>query len=202
MTCMVQKRFNVRPGVTLLETIVVLCIIALLLAFLLPAVQRGRDAARNASCKNNLHQIALATRQFWVLTKKLPNPAQPNVVNGWAIDILPFLEDRVFADQLAGNPSINQPSILQQISHRPLIMTCPFGWEGDSDIPSIPASHYAFSSPNPNYFRYCDVPLTSRVAWVASPEMDTSELPRDEGPHDGGYYIADSQGDVRWFAGK
>jgi type II secretory pathway pseudopilin PulG len=199
-----SQRLGNRSGVTLLETIVVFCIIAALLAFLLPAVERARDAARNASCKNNLHQLVLAVEHYRATTKKMPSPAQPDTVSGWAIDVLPFLEDKVLADQLAGNPSLNQPSIAQQISHRPVIMTCPFGWVGDSSIPGVPASHYAFSLRG---FAIGDVPLSSRIPWVQSPQMDLWSMPRDEGPHSGGYYIAnlgevENSGNVSWFAGK
>jgi prepilin-type N-terminal cleavage/methylation domain-containing protein len=196
------RQFGNRFGVTLLETIVVLAIIAVLLALLFPAVQRARNAAQDSVCKNNLHQLVLAVEHYRSATKKLPAPEQPNTVSGWAIDILPFLEERGLADQLAGFPSINQPSILPHISHRPRIMTCPFGWEGDSSLPGIPASHYVF-----NGFAIGDVPLSSRIPWPTSPQMDLWSLPRDEGPHSGGYYIAQFgetsvSGNVQWFSGK
>jgi type II secretory pathway pseudopilin PulG len=197
------KQRRSRRAVTLLETIIVLVIISALLALLLPAVQKARDSVRNASCKNNLHQLALAMHHFLELNKKFPAPPQPKLVSGWAIAILPYMEDRILGQDLAGNPSISDPSIAQQVSHRPLIMTCPFGWEGDSSVISIPASHYAMeTNSNRDYFRLSDVPVSSRVPWVESPELQSISLSRDDGPHDGGYYIADSQGDVRWEQGE
>jgi prepilin-type N-terminal cleavage/methylation domain-containing protein len=191
-----------RSGVTLIETIVVLAIIALLLAFLFPAVQRARSAAQDTACKNNLHQLVVALEHYRAATKKFPAPVKPDIVGGWAIDILPFLEEQVLADQLAGDPSINSPSILPHIAHRPRIMTCPFGWEGDSILPGIPASHYAAEG-----ISISDLPLSSRIPWPESPQQDLESFPRDEGPHSGGYYIAiynefSLSGDVRWFGGK
>lgn len=102
-------RAQTKRGFTLIELLVVIAIIAILVALLLPAVQQAREAARRASCKNNLKQIGLALHNYHDTYRTLPPGwivKTPNESHwGWGAFILPFLEQAPLYQQLrVGNP--------------------------------------------------------------------------------------------------
>jgi prepilin-type N-terminal cleavage/methylation domain-containing protein len=84
-----------RPGFTLLECLVVIAIFGILLAILLVAVMRVREAAARTESTNNLKQIVLAVHHFANgHQQRLPtlDGSGPNRQRSLLAAILPYLE--------------------------------------------------------------------------------------------------------------
>ena len=88
-----------RPaGFSLIELLVVLAIIGVLIALLLPAIQKVRETANRIQCANNLKQIGLAIHGYHETFRQLPCSRIHQAASGgwpaWCVQIFPFVEQQ------------------------------------------------------------------------------------------------------------
>jgi len=129
---------------TLVELLVVIAIIGILVALLLPAVQKARGAARRVQCTNNLRQIGLATLNFELSNRHLPagylsNPKgdasnsasrDPQTWDdapgwGWAAQILSYLEESSLSLQLDMKRPLWEPDFTNLVDSEISSLLCP-----------------------------------------------------------------------------
>ncbi len=107
-----------RAGFTLIELLVVIAIIAVLMALLLPAIQKVREAANRMRCQSNLRQLVTAVHNFETSNHTMPSyfgvyPAvnqrtdaarnRRSVFGSWFAHLLPYIEQQALYNQISEN---------------------------------------------------------------------------------------------------
>ncbi len=108
--------FRKRSGFTLIELLVVIAIIAVLIALLMPAVQKVRASAMRIECTNQLRQIGTALHQYHFAHGNLPpaHSSNENHLNrplpkdqkwffSWMARILPYIEQQPLYNKINFN---------------------------------------------------------------------------------------------------
>lgn len=134
-----------QPGFTVMELLIVVGVMGVLLALLLPTVQKARASARRTACQNKLRQISLAIHGFETSYGAFPSgKSRLSHVEAyhelsWLRQILPYAEQAAVwslserALKVEPFPYFNPP-------HEPLGMAIPlFACPDDSRV-SVPQS--------------------------------------------------------------
>lgn len=134
-------RTSERKGMTLIELLIVIAIVAILIQMVLPAIQASRETARKLQCSNNLRQVALGFQLHHDQLSFLPSSGwgyfwtghpdrgygqdQPG---GWAYNILAFIEEGRLRELGTGLPdgSVEKARAILQANATPLpLFNCP-----------------------------------------------------------------------------
>ncbi len=129
-----MKKCSSRRAFTLIELLVVIAIIGVLVALLLPAVQKVREAAARTRCKNNLHQIGIAMFNYEDRFGRLPPGYVATSLDtngnetpgwGWAAQLLPDLDQGPLNDNVVFTAGIGQAiNANQRLTHLSIFL-CP-----------------------------------------------------------------------------
>lgn len=133
-----------KSGFTLIELCVVVAIITVLLALLLPAVQRVRESARQTQCRNNLRQIGIALQNYHStlscfppggLDWRAPWPKGGTSRNfAWSALLLPWLDQNSIYQAMDLNVAFDAPGNAAATATRIPVFLCPSTPDGDRQI--------------------------------------------------------------------
>ena len=142
-------------GFTLVELLVVIAIIGILVSLLLPAVQAAREAARRASCVNNLGQMGIALHNFEFHYESLPpgctNPDGPirSEPQGqhvsWIVRILPYIEQAALAQHFDIEAGAYADKNAQVRSTVMSVVRCPSDWRTSTTDDANKVAHCSYA---------------------------------------------------------
>jgi prepilin-type N-terminal cleavage/methylation domain-containing protein/prepilin-type processing-associated H-X9-DG protein len=138
---------------TLIELLVVIAIIGILVALLLPAVQKVRDAANRSKCGNNFKQIGLALMNYENTHGALPpSRISKPVKRSWTPIGLAYIEQDNVQNKYKMDVNWNHPNNYQIITTNLALFICP----------ATPPTRMNPLAPNPA-FGYGDYGSTNEV---------------------------------------
>jgi len=131
--CAVSAGLSQEPAVSVFVVVAVVVVVmvcsVILLNLLFPAVSAAPEAARRATCQNNMKQIGLAMHNYHDIYGTFP-PAYVADENGepmhsWRVLILPYLEEQILYDQYNFDEPWDSPGNLALVGSMPDVYRCP-----------------------------------------------------------------------------
>jgi prepilin-type N-terminal cleavage/methylation domain-containing protein/prepilin-type processing-associated H-X9-DG protein len=162
-----------RLAFTLIELLVVIAIIAVLIALLVPAVQKVRESASRIHCRNNLKQLGLAFHSYHNVARVFPpgfTSAAAAVDGpgtgpgwGWGAHLLPYIEQSALHERIDFTKDIANP-----VNSMPRVVMIPtYRCQSDNPANSI------FVVKDANGAALCDLAFSNYVGMAGVNEVST-----------------------------
>ena len=130
---------------------VAISVVAILIALLVPAVQKVREAASRAETTNNMKQLVLACHIHHDVTKVLPTPkvfpqgpqGKPSELS-WRVSVLPYIEQDPMFRQFNQNLAWDDPANFR------FVQNCPQVYDNKTrpELPRTETHFQYFTGPN------------------------------------------------------
>ncbi len=206
---------------SILKLLTILGIIAIAIAFMLPAMRTSRPAARRNACMNSLKQIALALQSYENTYHAFPpaytTDADGKPLHSWRTLILPYIEEEQLYESIDLAKPWDDPANAEACKTRVMAYQCPAAPEDDNQT-----TYLAILTPN-SCFRATEPRSLSEVTdgesetmmlievdsehatpWMSPVDADEKLVlgigPKSKLAHAGGTHAAFVDGTVRFLS--
>ncbi|MDB5342945.1 MAG: hypothetical protein JWP89_1322 [Schlesneria sp.] len=139
----VSRYTNLRCGISIVEFLICVVVVALLVAVGVPAIQNARQSARTSQCRQRLAQIGMGLDGYHAAHGKFPAAAvwKPGPLSSlalhatkridivtydnWALSLLPYLDQTAIANQWNQDLPIADPANRSVRTASPTVFSCP-----------------------------------------------------------------------------